>query len=243
MRNLLKILGIALVRLKHWVSWGIELAWENSSLTWQYRNYGLYIDRNVFIRRCQFGKHNKIYHHAMLVDCSLEDYSYVSEFAALHRTSVGKFCAIGPGTRIGLGNHPTNNFVSLHPVFFSKSNAASHGCSFVDQNHFQEFEDIRIGHDVWIGANAIIKDGVTIENGAVVGAGAVVTKNVPAYAIVGGSPARVIRYRFSEDHIQYIQEIKWWDKSDQWLLMHATDFLDIHQFIDQTNHSKNGIVK
>lgn len=67
------------------------------------------------------------------------------------------------------------------------------------------------GNDVWIGANCIILDGLTIDDGAVIAAGAVVTKNVPPYAIVGGNPARIIKYRFTPEQIRALLEIKWWD--------------------------------
>ncbi|TKV41697.1 hypothetical protein A0U87_04045 [Sphingobium sp. MP9-4] len=71
--------------------------------------------------------------------------------------------------------------------------------------------DIRIGSDVWIGANAYIGSGVTIGHGAVIGASAVVTKDVPAYAIMGGNTAGILRYRFCEDQIAALLDIKWWD--------------------------------
>ena len=71
--------------------------------------------------------------------------------------------------------------------------------------------DIIIKNDVWIGANCIILDGITIENGAVIAAGSVVTKNVPAYAIVGGNPAKIIKYRFSKDIIARIEQLQFWD--------------------------------
>jgi acetyltransferase-like isoleucine patch superfamily enzyme len=71
-----------------------------------------------------------------------------------------------------------------------------------------------IGNDVWVGAGAIILSGVSIGDGAIVAAGAVVTKDVPPYAIVGGNPAKLIRYRFSEDQIAKLLSISWWNWSE-----------------------------
>ena len=71
----------------------------------------------------------------------------------------------------------------------------------------------RLGHDVWIGANAIVKDGISIGNGVVIAAGAVVTKDIPDYAIAAGVPARVLKYRFTKEIIQDLLNLKWWDYS------------------------------
>ena len=75
--------------------------------------------------------------------------------------------------------------------------------------------DITIGSDVWIGARAIILSGVSIGDGAIIGAGAVVTRDVPPYAIVGGSPAKLLKYRFNPEEIAALQEIRWWDWPDE----------------------------
>ena len=94
-----------------------------------------------------------------------------------------------------------------------------------------------IGNDVWIGQRVVVKSGCRIGDGAVVGAGAVVTKDVPPYAIVGGVPAKVIRMRFSEDIIERLKEIKWWDYSDDRLKAigpYMDDCLRMIQFVDET---------
>jgi virginiamycin A acetyltransferase len=122
--------------------------------------------------------------------------------------SIGKYCSIAPDVKIGVGPHPVN-FFSTSPVFYSKNRG------YVRNELFDEFEHSGytvIGHDVWIGANAVILAGVKIGTGAVIGSGAVVTKDVPPYAISGGVPAKIIKYRFENEVIGKLLESRWWDK-------------------------------
>lgn len=88
-----------------------------------------------------------------------------------------------------------------------------------------------IGNDVWIGHGATIMGGVTIRDGAIVAANATVTRDVPPYAIVGGLPAKVLSYRFSEAQINALLKIKWWDWPAEKIHDHASEFLDIDSFI------------
>ena len=141
-------------------------------------------------------------------------FSYISSRTIASQVTFGSFCSIGPECLIGYGEHPTD-FVSTSPVFFSTLKQC--GTSFSNINLFEERKKITIGHDVWLGARVFIKDGVTIGNGAIVGVGAVVVKNVPDYAIVGGVPAKLIRFRFSQELIQKLQIIKWWDLPEEYL--------------------------
>jgi acetyltransferase-like isoleucine patch superfamily enzyme len=86
---------------------------------------------------------------------------------------------------------------------------------WTDSKHSISKGDIHIGSDCWIGERTIIMSGVTIGDGAVVGAGAVVTKDVPPFAIVGGVPAKIIKYRFSAEKIAFLLKEKWWDWDDE----------------------------
>jgi len=85
------------------------------------------------------------------------------------------------------------------------------GVTFVESSIFSEIQDIEIGNDVWIGNSATILDGARIGDGAIVAAGAVVTDNVPPYAIAGGVPAKIIRYRFDPDIVAQLLDIQWWN--------------------------------
>ena len=85
---------------------------------------------------------------------------------------------------------------------------------------------------VWVGTRAIILPGITIEEGAVIAAGSVVTKDVPPYAIVGGVPAKIIRYRFSNVECENLENLKWWDKEIEWIKKHFKEFLDVEIFVN-----------
>ena len=91
---------------------------------------------------------------------------------------------------------------------------------------------VTIGNDVWIGANVIILSGVSIGDGAIIAAGAVVTKDVEDYSIVGGVPAKLIKYRFSKEQIHRLQKIKWWDWSHEKIEEHIEEFYQPDVFVE-----------
>lgn len=155
-----------------------------------------------------FGKYVSLKGNTSVIKSQIGSFTYLTN-SKVGRAKIGSFCSIGPGTRIGgLGDHPVN-MISSSPVFYSKLNQL--GISFVEENYFSEYKETYIGNDVWIGVNAIILDGVKIGNGVIVAAGAVVVKDVPDYAIVGGVPAKVLKYRYEKDDIVTLNNLKWWE--------------------------------
>ncbi len=130
--------------------------------------------------------------------------------SSLHPITIGKFCSLARYVSIQESNHKTARLSTYH---FS-SNIFNHR---VDSDLASK-GSIVICNDVWIGAHVNVLSGVTIGNGAVIGAGSVVTTNVPPYAIVGGNPARVLKYRFSPEIIEQVENLKWWDWSMEKIL-------------------------
>jgi acetyltransferase-like isoleucine patch superfamily enzyme len=148
---------------------------------------------------------------SVINNCTVESFTYIGKDCIIQNAKIGGFSSIANDVFIGLGKHPIDNF-STSPLFYRKQNPFNIGFLF-ENIDFKEYENITIGNDVWIGARAIILDGVIIETGAIIAANSVVTKNVPAYAIVGGSPAKIIKYRFSAEKIAKLLKSEWWLKN------------------------------
>ena len=156
-------------------------------------------------------------------------YSYIGKRSSIS-AKIGRYCSIAGAVNIISGTHPSKNWVTTHPAFYSPH--CECGKSYVNTRLFEEnTPQTVIGNDVWIGAGALILGGVNIGDGAIVAAGAVVTRDVPAYAVVAGVPAKVIHYRFKEPEIKALLELKWWDKSEEWLREHISDFADIKKIL------------
>lgn len=165
-----------------------------------------------------------------LKNCIIGKNTYFARDSHLTRCNVGSYCSIGPEVIAGLGMHPSHIFVSTYPAFYSVKHIC--GIDYTDCNKFEQFKEIQIGNDVWIGARAILLDGITVGDGAIIAAGAVVTSDVDAYSIVGGVPAREIGKRFTEIQIEYLLKLHWWDKGEDWIIANAHLFEDINKLMD-----------
>ncbi|MCL1676801.1 type B chloramphenicol O-acetyltransferase [Elizabethkingia meningoseptica] len=135
---------------------------------------------------------------------------------------IGSYCSIGTGASFIMAGNQGHRYdwISSFPFFYM----SEVDCFKNSKDAFSNAGDTIIGNDVWIGGEAMIMPGIKIGDGAVIGSRALVTKDVEAYAVVGGNPAKQIKKRFSEKHIEMLLEIKWWDW-DESILAHAMPIL------------------
>ncbi len=157
--------------------------------------------------RSNISPYATIFRGAKIFNSTVGEMTYVGA-SELVNTDIGKFCSIAKGCAIGLAEHRIS-YASTSPVFYEKINST--GRSWVKDNSDPIEGRIKLGNDVWVGRNAIVLSGVNIGNGAVIAAGAVVTKDVPAYAIVGGVPAKMIKMRFLPEISEVLLKSEWWN--------------------------------
>jgi len=124
---------------------------------------------------------------------------------------VGRYCSIAANVKFARLEHPisglTTSGITYHPEFWEEWTEGIAGNPLPMTGRWGA---ITIGNDVWIGENAYVRGGVNIGDGAVIGSDAVVTKDVPPYAVVVGNPARIVRMRFSEQIIEQLLKVRWW---------------------------------
>lgn len=159
--------------------------------------------------------------------------TYISTNSNIN-AKIGRFTSIGPHVNTIEGVHPyTYPYASTAPIFFST--LRQNGYTFVNETKFKELRyavdnySIIIGNDCWIGFGVSIISGITIGDGAVILAHAMVAKDVPPYAIVGGVPAKILKYRYDEETIKFLLDFRWWNKDIRWLERHCDLLCDIER--------------
>lgn len=185
-------------------------------------------------------------------------YTCISDVHFYGAIKIGRYCTVAETARVGACNHPIN-FLTTHTIAYYSGHNLHYDTDYMEikrqheYNYYNNKNNSRmekfiqeqkaegdyyvvIGNDVWIATNTVILSGVTIGDGAVIAAGAIVTKDVPPYAVVGGVPARILKYRFDEKTIEKLLELKWWnyDLKD---IKHL-DFTDVESCIKELEKMK-----
>lgn len=191
-------------------------------------SYGAYVNRSTV-----FEGANVIHNGSTLSNTFVGYATYVGANSTIPFARIGRYCSVADNVVVVAYTHPSSRFISTHPAFFSLLKQC--GFTYVEKQLFQESlcveggegATVLIGNDVWIGARALIMGGVKIGDGAIIAAGAVVTKDVPPYAIVGGVPAKILKWRFSGSDIDYLMKLQWWNKDSKWLHDNSVHFESI----------------
>lgn len=190
------------------------------------------IHETASVKDTTLGRYTEIAEGCRISEAEIGDYSYIMEQGAVWCATIGKFANIAASVRINAPNHPVWR-ATLHHFTYRAVDYWPDADMETDFFAWRRGNRVVIGHDVWIGHGATILPGVTIGDGAVIGAGAVVSKNVDAYTIVGGVPARLIRERFGREIAQRFQKLAWWDWDHDKLRTALDDFrmLDSEAFL------------
>ena len=207
------------------------------------RQYLTIFRAKVFNRKCIISWRSTIFNSTFCDYSTINDgviisnsflgkYSYINYNSLVNNTTILNFTSVGPGCVIGIGNHPTRHYVSTSPYLYKPI------CFQIKQT-FDEHPPVFIGNDVWIGANVTICNGVNIGDGAIIAANSVVNSDVPPYAIYGGLPAKLIRFRFENNQIDKLLTIQWWNKEQTWLESNAKYFHDINLFLQEEKYNNS----
>ena len=193
-----------------------------------------YINKGTIIRG-----NNYVGKNTILTNTDLGFGTIIHDNAVLSNIKVGKYCSLGPGLTMVGGTHPIREYISSHPCFYAVKNIS--GFTYVKEDSYDEYVYVdkdkgylyEIGNDVWTGKNVTLTQGVRVGDGAVIGTNALVLTDIEPYAIYAGIPAKKIGMRFSDEQIEKLLKIKWWDRDEAWIEEHAKEFADVDGFISK----------
>ncbi|ESX45330.1 antibiotic acetyltransferase [Mesorhizobium sp. C416B] len=162
------------------------------------------------LKACKLGRYASIGERVVLREVHVGDFSYFERHAEAIYTTIGKFCSIAANSRINALEHPIER-ITQHKLSYRPNEYFRWLGVDAAFRARRQAKAVGIGNDVWIGHGAVIMPGISIGNGAIVGANAVVTRNVPAYTILAGVPAKPLRMRFPSEIAARIESLAWWD--------------------------------
>lgn len=192
----------------------------------------IFLRSGVNFRNTNFEGKNKVGRRSDVAESKIGLATYIGDDCYLRKCKIGRFCSIGSWVKVITGKHPLY-YAMTHPIVFNDSLrklglAAKNvkkfkgAYEYVTDDYYAE-----IGNDVWIGQSAEIMSGIKIGDGAVIAAGAIVTRDVPPYAIVAGVPAKILKYRFSDEQIKKLLHFKLWNKDINWIKDNADKLSNI----------------
>lgn len=182
-----------------------------------------YLHPGASVRNSQLGHFVEIGEGTHILESVLGDYSYTARYADIAYSVLGKFVNVAAFTRLNPGEHPYHR-ASLHHFMYRSSYFWPDEPDETAVFDWRRSRPVKVGHDTWIGHGAVIMKGVTIGDGAIIAAKAVVTKDVPPYGVVAGTPARLIKWRHPRGVADRLQALAWWDWSHEQLKAALPDF-------------------